>query len=380
VNNARGRRGRLVEVDRIEELDRLVAESSEASEAGRPSMSGWRVQDLDLTSRGAELRRLDPAGALFLGCRLTPDDERSLRERGALVFPTIPDVPFDPYRTTLYTPTELYAGLDDGYDQTFDAQVYAWTRQAAASADVAQTLAQALHDHAVDDALQEYVAGRLLVGVMGGHALGRDSADYLDATRLGHALARDGYDVATGGGPGAMEAANLGARLHRMAPELLGDVVQRLAQVPHFRPSVADWAKAAFDLMAELPETYGDGGPSLGIPTWFYGHEPPNPFAARVAKYFRNALREDTLLQVCTGGIVFLPGSAGTVQEIFQDACENYYAEPAARAPMILVGRQHWTEDLPVWPLLQAMGRTRDFASTVWLAETWEEVSGILAG
>ena len=48
---------------------------------------------------------------------------------------------------------------------------------------------------------------------MGGHAL-RSGATraYADAARLGHALGR-AYVVATGGGPGAMEAANLGAYL-----------------------------------------------------------------------------------------------------------------------------------------------------------------------
>jgi predicted Rossmann-fold nucleotide-binding protein len=373
VSSARGRQGRLVEVDRLDEFDRLVA-------AAATSMAGWRMQDLDLSDRGEKLRMLDPAGALFLGCTLAPADEQSLRDRGALVFPAIPDVPFDPYRSALYSPAELYAGLDRGYEHTFDARVYAWSRQAASSADLVMTLAAALHDHAVDDALQEYVAGRRVVGVMGGHALGRDSSEYADAARLGRLLARDGYVVATGGGPGAMEAANLGARLHEVDEGGLDDVVRRLARVPHFRPSVEAWARAAFDVLAGLPASMADDGPALGIPTWFYGHEPPNPFAARVAKYFRNALREDTLLQVCGGGIVFLPGSAGTVQEIFQDACENYYAEPAARSPMVLVGRRYWTEELPVWPLLRAMGATRNFASSVWIVESYDEVSGILSG
>ena len=62
-----------------------------------------------------------------------------------------------------------------------------------------------------------------------------------------------------------------------------------------------------------------------------------------VAKYFRNAIREDVLLQVCRGGIVFLPGAAGTVQEVFQAACSNYYAEAADVAPMVFVGREYWT-------------------------------------
>lgn len=49
-------------------------------------------------------------------------------------------------------------------------------------------------------------------------------------------------------------------------------------------------------------------GRSLSIPTWFYGHEPTNVFATEIAKYFSNALREDTLLHRCGGGVVFLPG------------------------------------------------------------------------
>jgi len=360
--------GRFLEVDSVEQLERLAS-------SGARSMSGWRLQDLDLRGSGALLRRLDPAGALFLGCDLTAQDEESLRGRGGLLFPDIPGVPFDPYRSRLYSPAELYQGLEGGYDRTVDARVYAWSRRMASSRDVAFTLAQALHDHAVDDALQEYVAGRRIVGVMGGHDLRRDSAGYGEAVRLGRALAGQGYVVATGGGPGAMEAANLGAALHGVGAGVLEGVLTRLARAPHFRPSADAWARTAYDELGRVPAD----APSLGIPTWFYGHEPPNLFATRIAKYFRNALREDTLLNVCTAGIVFLPGSAGTVQEIFQDACENYYAEPTARTPMVLVGRRHWAEQLPAWPLLTAMGRERGFASSVWLVDNWEEVSGILA-
>jgi len=34
---------------------------------------------------------------------------------------------------------------------------------------------------------------------------------------------------------------------------------------------------------------------SSPIPTWFYGHEPPDVFASAIAKYFSNALREDVV-------------------------------------------------------------------------------------
>ena len=132
---------------------------------------------------------------------------------------------------------------------------------------------------------------------------------------------------------------------------MVAQALEMVAAAPSFVPSVEAWARAALEVRDRWP----DGAPSLGIPTWHYGHEPPNAFATAIAKYFRNAVREAVLLRIASAGIVFLPGAAGTVQEVFQDACENYYAEPGARAPMVLVGRRHWTETLPAWPLLHPM-------------------------
>ena len=360
------RHRRTVEVETLAELDALVA-------AGATSMAGWQLQDLDLRGHADVLRRLDAHGALLLGCTLDPDLEQDLRAGGAVVFPAVPGVPLDPYRAHLYSPDELYDGLATGdYPGTLDARVYAWTR--TTGHDLHATLAQALHDLAIDDALAEWVSGRRLVGVMGGHALARGSDGYSDAARLGRALARAGLTVATGGGPGAMEAANLGAYLSGHDDAALRDALDLLAAVPGFEPSLGDWARSAVDVRRRFP----DGTASLGVPTWFYGHEPPNAFADVVAKYVKNAIREDVLLHVCTAGIVFLPGRGGTVQEVFQDACENYYAPAGAVAPMVLVGRDYWTEELPVWPLLERLTAGREMAHTLHLVDDLEEVAGLL--
>ena len=338
-------------------------------------MRGWRLQDLDLTAYDEALGRLDPAGAVLLGCRLSTKAEASLRERGALLFPGVPDVPFDSYRTRLYTPDELYAGLEDGYDHTLDARVYAWSRTARATGDVAHTLARALHDHSIDDALEEYVAGKRLVGVMGGHGLRRGTTGYTAAARLGRELAATGVVVATGGGPGAMEAANLGARLGPLDPDVLDEALDRLATAPDV-DGVTRWADAARGALDDLPDVEVD---TLGIPTWFYGHEPPNLFATSIAKLFGNAVREDVLLHVCTAGTVFLPGAAGTVQEVFQDACENYYAPEGARAPMVLVDRRYWTERLPAWALLQRLAADAGFEDDVHLVDDPDEAVELLS-
>ncbi|MGI8899344.1 MAG: LOG family protein [Nocardioides sp.] len=354
-----------IEVETLGEFDALLAQ-------GVTSIRHWRVQAVDLSARGEQLRHLDVHGSLFLGCDLDEEVDELLRRRGALVFPQLPEVPFDPYRSSLYTPAELYDGLGQGYSGTLDARVHAW---ASGQPELTNTLGQALHDHAIDDALEEFAPGRRVVGVMGGHALERGTPAYLDAARLGRSLARSGLVVATGGGPGAMEAANLGAYLSAHHDSVLDEAMQMLAEHPAYHPSVSTWAMAAFDVLERWP----DGVDSLGVPTWFYGHEPPNPMATRIAKYFKNAIREDVLLHRCTAGIAFLPGRAGTVQEIFQDACENYYADGAMVAPMVLIGVEHWTRELPAWPLLQALARDRTMAGSLHLVDSPDQATVVLA-
>ncbi|GAA2116288.1 Rossmann fold nucleotide-binding protein [Nocardioides bigeumensis] len=358
-------RGRTVEVASLTDLDRRLA-------AGATSMRGWHLHDLDLRTHEDALAAVDVAGVVLVAC--TVADQAALQARGAVVLPRIPDVPVDTGRSSLYTGRELYDA--SSYADSLDARTYAWSRLPA---DRERSLARALHDHAVDGALLDWVRGRHLVGVMGGHALVRGSEEYAAAAYLGRALGV-AHVVATGGGPGAMEAANLGALTARSPAALLERALGVLASVPSYRPDVAAWVAAAFAVTDLVDDDAGSTLTStLGIPTWHYGHEPSNVFATAIAKYFRNSTREAILLEVCDVGIVFLPGAAGTVQEVFQDACENYYADPASVAPMVLVGREHWTERLPAWPLLEALARERTMESRVHLVDSPEEAAAVIA-
>ncbi len=353
------------EIETLEEFDAVLA---------RGSLAHHRIQAVDLTERTFALLTADAEGAVFLGCPMEPAAAAKVRASGALVFPPVPGLPFDPYRGHLYTPDELFQGLAGSYEATPDARAYQWFQQTKTDGDVFASMLRAVHDDSISDALDELLVGARVVGVMGGHAMARGTEEYAGAARLGRTLARQGLTVATGGGPGAMEAANLGAYASAHDDEMLDDALELLAKAPSFTPSITDWAQAAF----AVRERWSGGGASVGIPTWFYGHEPPNAFAAHIAKYFANATREDGLLARSNAGVIFLPGAAGTVQEVFDNATPNYYESRGEPTPMVLVNRTHWTEKLPVWPLLQSLARGRSMESRIALVNTVEEAAEAL--
>ncbi|MFH9724468.1 LOG family protein [Streptomyces sp. NPDC017254] len=362
-----GPRGHGREIHTLDEFDEALA---------RPgSLAGHRVQSVDLTGRTFALLTAVTTEAVFLGCPMEPEAAAKVRADGALVFPPVPDLPFDPYRAALYSPGELFDGImDQGYETTPDALAHEWFGRTTADGDILASMLRSIHDDAISDALDELLDGARVVGVMGGHAMGRGTEAYAGAARLGRSLARAGLTVASGGGPGAMEAANLGAYLAPLPDESLTEALTLLADVPSFEPSVTEWARAAFTVRARLPH----GGDSIGIPTWFYGHEPPNAFAGHIGKYFANATREDGLLARCTAGVVFLPGAAGTVQEIFDNATPNYYGSRGTPTPMVLVDRAHWTEHLPAWPLLKSLAGNRPMAARIALVDSIDEAPDAL--
>jgi hypothetical protein len=146
-----------------------------------------------------------------------------------------------------------------------------------------------------------------------------------------------------------MEAANLGALMANRTDANLIETIERLAAAPDFHDH-EPYTAAALSVPRDDPAAGG-----LSIPTWLYGHEPANLFAGAIAKYFSNALREDTLLRVARGGVVFAPGWAGTVSEIFQAATKAFYRTDGEPAPLVFLDTAYWTQTVPVPALLSPL-------------------------
>ena len=214
-------------------------------------------------------------------------------------------------------------------------------------------MARTLHDHGIFAALGEFfrVHNYLkFIGVMGGHALLRTDSMYRQIVFLSKRLTEQGFFMLSGGGPGAMEATHLGAWMAGYSDDEVEDALRIMSATPKFGDST--WLSTAYEVIRKYPQTRYV---SLGIPTWLYGHEPSTPLATHIAKFFDNSIRENYILTLPFGGIIYTPGSAGTLHEIFQDAEQNHYLSYGFPSPMIFLGTKFWTEEMPAYPLIQAL-------------------------
>ena len=261
-------------------------------------------------------------------------------------------------RRELYDAKSLYDGFDPAdeasYATCYDGHVYAdFIAAGKRSRDLAVTLPRTLHDHSISDALYRFLANYdpyQIVGVMGGHAMRRSDASFRNVALISKRLTEHGKLMVSGGGPGAMEATHFGAWMAGRTDAELDEALKMIQVADTFRDK--GWLSTAFQVMERFPQTQYN---SLGIPTWLYGHEPSTPFATHIAKYFDNSIREDTILTVAVGGIIFTPGSAGTIQEIFQEAAQDHYKTCDVSSPVAFMGVDFFTREIPVYPFLEDM-------------------------
>jgi predicted Rossmann-fold nucleotide-binding protein len=235
------------------------------------------------------------------------------------------------------------------------------------------------------------------VGILGGHGEVRGGTNYEAVARIAYALSEQGFTILSGGGPGAMEAAHLGARYAPLGdaafeaalkkissdPKLVRfpfphstDLVRDGAFVPTAMAELHAWIKPAMEL---AQESEAGAGVSVGIPTWLYGHEPATPFATEHAKYFENSIREEGLLTLAIYGAIYAPGSSGTLQEIFEDANQNFYGPPdEGMSPMVFLDiDDYWTKQLPVIDVLRSLFGTR-FDEVIQIVKTSDAAVAVI--
>jgi predicted Rossmann-fold nucleotide-binding protein len=270
----------------------------------------------------------------------------------------------------LYTDAQLLDGFDSrvpgSYTEMFDFRMYREYLAAggAAPGTLGDGLVAAVHDAEISQSLRQFLRERepKLVGVMGGHGIQRDAPQYAAVAHLAKHLGEAGFMIVSGGGPGVMEAAHLGAAVARQDDAILDNAIAALAEtaaLPDLSQVLDEHGEVRAGAAEVLTKAHGwlaaavavrDGLPaiaeSLAIPTWRYGQEPTMPFATAYAKYFQNSIREEALVQQARAGIVYARGGGGTIREIFEDLEDNFYAPDVAHfTPMIFFDHdRYWQQ------------------------------------
>jgi uncharacterized protein (TIGR00730 family) len=134
------------------------------------------------------------------------------------------------------------------------------------------------------------------VTVFGSARFAADHPYYALGRRMGAALARHGFTVMTGGGPGIMEAANRGAR--------------------------------------------EEGGASIGCNIALPAEQKPNPYLDVMVEFEHFFVRKVMLVKY-SYGFVALPGGFGTMDEIFE-TLTLIQTTKLADFPLVLMGESYW--------------------------------------
>jgi len=389
---------------------RLITTATELLEHLEDSVNpSALVVAVDLTGIEEQVTTEDLTGICFLGCNSSASFPKRGAGLGALVLPSMSGPPVSVFPTTVYRVRDLYAGFvpeqHDSWRSTLDHRAFEWfvdpESRLPRRLDQSEMWAARTHDTFLEAALARFLAGRRqkAVGVMGGHDVDRSADVYRTVAVIARAISRQGRVIVTGGGPGLMEAANLGAFLAASPDLALEDALKVLVRAGDFKSH--EWLSTAAEVRRVVVGSWDglepSGAYSLGIPTWLYGHEPPNMFASHSAKFFFNSLREDGLVTVADGGLLFARGNAGTVQEIFQDATQNYYRPRDTQpTPMVLLDRAYWDggnpaggdpaadpaapaqRSKPLWPLLHKLGVEKVFDTALALTDDAEEIIELL--
>jgi predicted Rossmann-fold nucleotide-binding protein len=366
----------------LKKFTNLIRNKSEWNHQIKSSqnLKGKVVQNLNFIHEDINWEDLDVYGTNFLGCDFKKEDAIYIIGQGAFVYPKFRNLPFNPHRTQLYAWHELMEGYTDEADNSVDINIYKHFYKHRYNPPMEIALAERIHDYGIDVALRNILefdefgmTEKKVVGFMGGHSTARGSEYYVKVAMSAKRLSEKGYYVATGGGPGIMEAANLGAYFGNYSDEDLSEAIRILSDLEFTEVGQRDYfAKNYLKQSKEVLAKFPNGKENLAIPTWFYGHEPSNLFASSIAKYFSNSIREDTLLAICLYGIIYAPGSAGTTQEIFQEAAQNHYGTYGYYSPMVFLGKKRYVEDTALYSVLHQLAVGMPYKDLLYLTDDAE--------
>ncbi|MGH9321871.1 MAG: TIGR00730 family Rossman fold protein [Vicinamibacteria bacterium] len=155
------------------------------------------------------------------------------------------------------------------------------------------------------------------VTVFGSARFKEDHRYYALAREVGRRLARSGFTVMTGGGPGIMEAANRGAR--------------------------------------------EAGGRSIGCGIELPHEQGPNPYLDLMVEFHYFFVRKVMLVKYSYAYVAF-PGGFGTMDEIFE-AATLIQTGKMKGFPIVIMGRDYWG------PLLEFLSKTMVPAGTIEAAD-----------
>jgi uncharacterized protein (TIGR00730 family) len=135
------------------------------------------------------------------------------------------------------------------------------------------------------------------ITVFGSTSFDQENKYYKEARELGKLLAKGGYTVITGGGPGIMEAANRGA--------------------------------------------FEEGGESAGINIELPEGQRMNEYVTKSAG-FNHFFTRKVMLSFSSEAYVFFPGGFGTLDEFFEMITLVQTKKLAKPVPIIVVGKEFW--------------------------------------
>lgn len=276
-------------------------------EAGA-TLEGVVFQGIDLVPFEAKLLQRNLRGSVFLGCRCTTDFAPAFARYGCLVVPRPEGLPYDPFRSKLYSPEELLRRFRPTQPASYHSTPDRLTHLSCMDPEtgrpldsaVEETILRRLHDDSIREALDEFLGAQLVRGVVGVVGGRNEVPDGL--VRLCRQASRAGFLIVTCGGGPCVEAAHLGAYMAPYEDDFLAVAEGLLAAEDRQAPGSR--LKQAYLVRERFPLEEPARAASVSITTWRDDGDFPCFFATHHAKTFDHLPVAEGLWEVAKHGLI----------------------------------------------------------------------------